>query len=1618
MSSVQVEEPLAAKRKLPAQWFKLEDVEDGDSDEEQGTTQCDKASEQKLPWITAEDVEEEEDEFAGMSWNERRLRIGALQSEESAKEDQVRFAANAAQWHARQRRRGDYDTRMSKVCGQGYDGEGPVFAQGQRVRKVNGVWTYSDSGASINVLSYATAQHLHDNVGIEFHKCSGSEPTQHIVFGKKSAKTKILGYMYGQGLVGKVAVVADVAANLISVNSFTQRDMLVTYTRDRVEIRKACDGEVVFIGPYDEKTGLYHMDIVHLMLAPDPFKRQGQDQAQSAPAAVGFAGVAVILTGEDEDDNNCEQAAAAVDAETGKQIKFKQAALLRGIRFHENMEHVPFTTCADNVEAGTWGGLHPDLTPALFRELGRRHDCVICGTTRWNQTHSDGSGRAYRIGHTVAFDYQGKVSPTSRNGETGEFIFTDLGSGFTKRYGERGDKTSVEDALKQWCAYMLSHGHVVREARHDSGSVEVGKQFETAARKLGVNPIATAPGDPEKRVERRVQTHKNDIAAIIARARLLKANDWDIASTQACLIQSTLRCEASKAQGDGTKSPYELITGKAPNIEVFQRYGLGDIGVVKKAAANRAGYGQAKNETVQITGMEVGEVMAVRVMRLEGGSNARRSKVEKLHLRATEPPSVEEQVDRQVTVVDGPNESVTFTVAGGREVVVESVQQLAAQEMELAREAADAEFESVAQRMQARREQLAKEAESEKTDDDKEAADYRNGWYWDWNEDDESPNQAYWVGFMAVHGMPSEGYARAVQDFTARTGVQFEMDFDDGLESDEADGAGEAMDDSGEGANVVGAAFAAGKSRPVRDASNPSRGMLNKDFVLAEMWQPSMVKERDGINLTSHVVTREYALLFGVTPHITVRTTKRDGTLKTRFAIDGRHEIRRGKFADKHALYSPAMDGELLHVSLQYAATLNMDIGKSDVVQCFTHNPMDTARFKRKLIVFMDEYESGVPGGQYREFDSVSYGTADASSEWYINMSREMVDVMGFRRSVHHPCLFFKGSVVTEDLITVSVATDDMLRLNLKTEAARKAMEDFNVALGNKWPVKHEDGDEFKEILGVAIERGLNGEIRCTQPSEMAKIRAAFFGEGDVPEVMVPLHPEIEAAGNECGGSFDDDDDSDEAREARSTPYRSLLGKLGYIRITRIDVLHALSVLAERAHRPARRDVHGLYWLAAYLLTTEHVPLVFHKIEDYNDAMNECGVFKWTLFADCSWATRANAVSCIAHMVVHGDLRTSEQRRLKPFTAPVVAKTGKQKGPAALSASAGELHGTVAAIRAGMPIRGMSEELAGVAQPAPSIERMPAGGAGASAVCRGSPMPTCTDNASNAMTLKSETGKKANGMRLMAREIAHVQYHVKEGSLEVVAVPGKEQRANSLTKPIRSASVHFTEAEWLLGTSPELEHMQTLAAERGRSKRSLRPEVVVVAGYAGFGVLGSQSDTEWAERATDWRETGTRPEQEEFVVAERNRLAQEAPEGGRTSKIRALLKERKEQLIEAKEQNKQARWAAMPNHGNETAFAANWHTLEELAELIFRPSEWMMAAEWPQQESEPPSDEEAHDMRIAQESESDDDDGDNRPQEQRAASGRKRQRKEESAWGEGDTRKDARRKRGGAKHKK
>ena len=142
--------------------------------------------------------------------------------------------------------------------------------------------------------------------------------------------------------------------------------------------------------------------------------------------------------------------------------------------------------------------------------------------------------------------------------------------------------------------------------------------------------------------------------------------------------------------------------------------------------------------------------------------------------------------------------------------------------------------------------------------------------------------------------------------------------------------------------------------------------------------------------------------------------------------------------------------------------------------------------------------------------------------------------------------------------------------------------------------------------------------------------------------------------------------------------------------------------------------------------------------------------------------------------------------------------------------------------------------------PPPSLERSPVGEAGAS-------------------TISSRTGKREKGMRLGGAG-DHVRAEPRRGGIDRYRLSHGQAAEGQSADQGDLGGVGVREAEWLLGTSPELEDMQAMAAERGRSKRSLRPEeMVVTADFAGDGVLGSKGDTLWAERATDLREMGEGP---------------------------------------------------------------------------------------------------------------------------------------------------------------
>ena len=95
--------------------------------------------------------------------------------------------------------------------------------------------TFCDSGSNVDVINHDTALWLED-LGFEYQARKPGEGSDYIVFGKKGAQSEVIGYVEGEGLVDRLAVVKEIEANLISVNTFTQQGMEVIFDQDCVKV--------------------------------------------------------------------------------------------------------------------------------------------------------------------------------------------------------------------------------------------------------------------------------------------------------------------------------------------------------------------------------------------------------------------------------------------------------------------------------------------------------------------------------------------------------------------------------------------------------------------------------------------------------------------------------------------------------------------------------------------------------------------------------------------------------------------------------------------------------------------------------------------------------------------------------------------------------------------------------------------------------------------------------------------------------------------------------------------------------------------------------------------------------------------------------------------------------------------------------------------------------------------------------------------------------------------------------------------------------------------------------------------------------------------------------------
>ena len=428
--------------------------------------------------------------------------------------------------------------------------------------------TIIDSGTNIHVASLQVMEELR-RLGVLtiVHTAASGLDLGTVRFGKRGAVARILFIIQGGGCIETVAVVEDIDVCLTSVAWFTRhRDMQVTFSKDTVDF--TYKGALVIRGEYDDGLGMCTLDMVELILAPNP-----------------------CLAGSKE--------AMALTAR--KHTRFSQQAISKALQLHKNLGCLPFSTMASQIAVGAWN-VDADITEALLRELERRKLCVICGLTRWRQETHEGSGvplaiAEAEVGKYIFTDDVGKITPCSASGKHYYQVVGDAATKMHRNYGMVHKSEAIE-AIGKWIVFSLQHGHVPMYILSDAGSNEVSELAQEAYARWGIVSIPTPAKVPAGIVERVVQTTMDDIKALLMTNKFFSAANWLECAEHSAQLRSYC-INNSSARIDATKTPFELFTRQKPPMDRFMEMGLGDFVVVQTPAKERK-MGQPRNQLGQV----------------------------------------------------------------------------------------------------------------------------------------------------------------------------------------------------------------------------------------------------------------------------------------------------------------------------------------------------------------------------------------------------------------------------------------------------------------------------------------------------------------------------------------------------------------------------------------------------------------------------------------------------------------------------------------------------------------------------------------------------------------------------------------------------------------------------------------------------------------------------------------------------------------------------------------------------------------------------------------------------------------------------------------------------------
>ena len=297
---------------------------------------------------------------------------------------------------------------------------------------------------------------------------------------------------------------------------------------------------------------------------------------------------------------------------------------------------------------------------------------------------------------------------------------------------------------------------------------------------------------------------------------------------------------------------------------------------------------------------------------------------------------------------------------------------------------------------------------------------------------------------------------------------------------------------------------------------------------------------------------------------------------KSRLVGKGNNQIEGDDF-DPDTLFAPSSKMTSMRIVLTIAATRDMEVHSLDAVAAYLNGILD------ETIYMKQPREFAIPGDlRVCILKKGLYGLRQSGRIWYETL-RDHLKANGFIQLKSDDCIYTKGTAENNDLIMLTVSTDDILVAcdNVGDLLAVKEM------LCNRFEMK--DRGEIRQHLAMHISRDRISRTISIHQSPYIRSVIEKFGMSNCTPCNTPL---IVNAGRLLYREKKALSDS-ERNHMQSVPYQEAVGSLIYISITtRPDIAAAVGIVGQFVSNPGLVHWKAVKRIFRYLQGTVDLSLV------------------------------------------------------------------------------------------------------------------------------------------------------------------------------------------------------------------------------------------------------------------------------------------------------------------------------------------------------------------------------------------------------------------------------------------